>query len=50
MNLIFDLFKDTERIIKFLTYTEEFPDIMTLLKNFMRARTSKENKENINKK
>ena len=48
MILIFDLFKDTEGVIKFLKYKEGFSDIMTLLKNFMSTRTSREHKENIN--
>ena len=48
MSSILDLFKDTEGVIKFLKYTEGFSDIMTLLKNFMSTRTSKEHKENIN--
>ena len=50
MNLILDSFKDTERIIKFLECTEGFLDIMTLLKDFMRAITFKEHKENMNVK
>ena len=48
MNLIFDLFKDTERIIKFLKYKEGFSDIMTLLKNSMSTKASKGHKENTN--
>ena len=50
MNLILDLFKDTERVNKFLKHTEEFSDIMTLPKNFMSTRITKEHKENINTK
>ena len=50
MNLIFDLFKDTEGVIKFLKHTEGFSDIMTLLKDSMSTMTSKEHSENINAK
>ena len=50
MSSVLDLFKDTERVIKFLKSTEEFSDIMTPSKNFMSKRPSKEHKESINAK
>ena len=44
----FWLFKDTEGVIKILKSTERFSDIMTLSKNFMSTKASREHKENIN--
>ena len=51
LNLILDLFNnDNEKVIKFIKYFKEYPDIIQLLEDFVNTITSKEHKEKINVK